>query len=70
MSHQQPNRRETLASIEQSGANASQARHSWQANPYLRRENMPSQTGESFHDWSRKHDAWQSGFERDDEKGR
>lgn len=49
--------------LEREGARAANQGASWQSNPYLRRENMPEATGESVHDWSRKHDAWQRGFE-------
>jgi hypothetical protein len=49
--------------LEQDGARAAQDGRSWQCNPYLRRENMPQATGETLQEWSRKHDAWQRGFE-------
>jgi hypothetical protein len=45
------------------GARAAQRGSSWQANPYLSRENMPPATGDTLQEWSRKHDAWQRGFE-------
>jgi hypothetical protein len=49
--------------IERSGAEAAAQGLGWQANPYLRPENMPVATGESLAEWCRKHDAWQRGFE-------
>ena len=49
--------------IESEGALAAQAGRSWQSNPFLRRENMPAATREPLTDWTRKHDAWQRGFE-------
>lgn len=51
------------AVLEREGASAAQAGRSWQSNPYLQRENMPMATGETLREWSRKHDAWQRGFE-------
>lgn len=51
------------AALEDEGARAARAGRSWQSNPYLRRENMPQATGEALCEWSRKHDAWQRGFE-------
>jgi hypothetical protein len=51
------------ATLEQEGARAAQAGRPWQSNPYLRRENMPQATGQTLREWSRKHDAWQRGFE-------
>jgi hypothetical protein len=55
--------RDEQARIESDGARAAAAGRDWRANPYLRRENMPAATGESLHDWSDRHDAWQRGFE-------
>ncbi len=49
--------------IESEGALAARAGHPWQSNPFLRRENMPAATGEPVGHWTRKHDAWQRGFE-------
>lgn len=51
------------AALEREGAGAAHAGQSWQSNPYLRRQNMPLATGETVQLWSRKHDAWQRGFE-------
>ena len=51
------------STLEREGARAAQAGRGWQSNPYLRRENMPQATGETLREWSRKHDAWQRGFE-------
>jgi hypothetical protein len=45
------------------GRRAASSGHAWAENPFLRRENMPAETGEALDAWSAKHDAWQSGFE-------
>lgn len=49
--------------LERRGAAAAAAGHPWHSNPFLRPENMPAATGETLREWSRKHDAWQRGFE-------
>ncbi|WKB55430.1 CrpP-related protein [Eleftheria terrae] len=54
------------SNLERDGARAAQADHSWRANPFLQRENMPGATGETLREWSRKHDAWQRGYEGHD----
>ncbi|AKJ31892.1 CrpP-related protein [Caldimonas brevitalea] len=51
------------SALEREGARAARGGHAWQSNPFLKRENMPAVTGESLREWSRKHDAWQRGFE-------
>lgn len=51
------------AGLEREGERAATTGRSWHSNPYLRKENMPGATGESLREWSRKHDAWQRGFE-------
>lgn len=45
------------------GARAARRGLRWDANPFLRRENMPAATGDSPPQWARKHDAWQRGFD-------
>lgn len=54
--------RDALA-IWDAGRRAAASGHAWTENPFLRRENMPAETGEALDAWSAKHDAWQSGFE-------
>lgn len=49
--------------IERDGERAAREHHPWYSNPFLQRENMPMATGETLREWSRKHDAWQRGFE-------
>jgi hypothetical protein len=49
--------------LEREGAHAAAQGQSWRANPFLLQQNMPQATGESLGDWSRRHDAWQRGFE-------
>jgi hypothetical protein len=49
--------------LERDGERAARAARPWHSNPYLDRENMPGATGETLREWSRKHDAWQRGFE-------
>jgi len=51
------------AQLVREGERAAAAGLAWHSNPYLRKENMPAATGETLHEWSRKHDAWQRGFE-------
>jgi hypothetical protein len=49
--------------LEREGARAAAQGQSWRSNPFLQAQNMPQATGESLGDWSRRHDAWQRGFE-------
>ena len=49
--------------LERAGERAARDHRPWHANPFLQRENMPIATGETLREWSRKHDAWQRGFE-------
>lgn len=49
--------------LECEGARAASQGQSWRTNPWLHAQNMPQATGESLGDWSRRHDAWQRGFE-------
>lgn len=49
--------------LERDGERAAHADRPWHSNPFLERQNMPVATGETLREWSRKHDAWQRGFE-------
>lgn len=49
--------------LEREGARAAARGQSWRTNPWLHARNMPQATGESLDAWSRRHDAWQRGFE-------
>jgi hypothetical protein len=49
--------------LEREGARAAAQGQSWRTNPWLHAQNMPQATGESLSAWSRRHDAWQRGFE-------
>jgi hypothetical protein len=51
------------SALEREGALAAAHGQSWQSNPFLHKHNMPQAAGESLGDWSRRHDAWQRGFE-------
>ncbi|NML16479.1 CrpP-related protein [Azohydromonas caseinilytica] len=51
------------SALEREGARAAAHGADWRANPFLQRNNMPQASGESLADWSRRHDAWQRGFE-------
>lgn len=54
---------DTECQLMREGARAAERGGSWQSNPYLNPQNMPACTGDSPQEWSRKHDAWQRGFE-------
>jgi hypothetical protein len=49
--------------LEREGARAAAQGRSWRTNPLLHAQNMPQATGEPLSAWSRRHDAWQRGFE-------
>lgn len=55
------------STLELEGARAAAAGWPWHSNPYLHRANMPPATGDSVTEWSRKHDAWQRGYEGGDD---
>lgn len=49
--------------IQRDAARAARDGNGTEANPYLRAENMPSQTGESLADWARHHDTWREAYQ-------